>query len=451
MSLVIDQQTLDDLRVFGNKEKGSIYSIYNRTHTRGGAELLEQLFRYPLANRQQINDRSKIIRYFMQNQTAFPFKGELFDAAEQYLSETDNRKLLYRHENDIGRKFNQFIGADNEYQQLLRGLCSVVEILIRLQQFLATMPVSSTSMPLREELRQLSLSLQSPALKEMAGLKLPLKPDFATTALWDKIIRQEEMQQIRKIFYGIYMLDVLISAAAVAKNRGFVTAEATDSMQRELLLEGVYHPQLPKPVSNNLTMLPGSNIVFLTGANMAGKSTFMKSVGIAMFLAHIGFPVPAARMVFSVCDALLTTINLPDNLAMGYSHFYTEVLRVKKMAQQLKRCRNLFIIFDELFRGTNVKDAGEATIEVTAAFASQPNCMFIVSTHIMEAGEELAKNCSNIQFLYLPSEVRNGATQYSYQLQKGISADRHGMIIIQHEGILEMLEKGKSKIRAHEL
>jgi len=61
----------------------------------------------------------------------------------------------------------------------------------------------------------------------------------------------------------------------------------------------------------------------------------MKSLGIALFLAHAGFPVPAEKMVFSVCDALLTTINMPDDLNMGYSHFYTEVLRVKKMAMQL--------------------------------------------------------------------------------------------------------------------
>ncbi len=81
-----------------------------------------------------------------------------------------------------------------------------------------------------------------------------------------------------------------------------------------------------------------------------------------MFLAHMGLPVPATRMQFSVLDGIYTTINLPDNLGMGASHFYAEVLRVKKMTAELQQGKDLFIVFDELFRGTNVKDAYEATL-----------------------------------------------------------------------------------------
>src|ERR1700754_4537716 len=108
----------------------------------------------------------------------------------------------------------------------------------------------------------------------------------------------------------------------------------------------------------------------------------------------MGFPVAAARMEFSVRDGIFTTINLPDDLSLGYSHFYAEVLRVKKVATQLSMGKNLFIIFDELFRGTNVKDACEATVAITAAFAQKRNCMFVVSTHIIEAGEILREKWS---------------------------------------------------------
>ncbi len=83
---------------------------------------------------------------------------------------------------------------------------------------------------------------------------------------------------------------------------------------------------------------------------MAGKSTFMKTLGVTIFLAHMGFPVPAKQMSFSVQQGLFTTINLADNLNMGYSHFYAEVLRLKKVAEQAGRTQKLVIIFDELFR-----------------------------------------------------------------------------------------------------
>ncbi len=76
-------------------------------------------------------------------------------------------------------------------------------------------------------------------------------------------------------------------------------------------------------------------------------------------------------MEFSVLDGIYTTINLPDNLGIGASHFYAEVLRVKKVAAELQANKSLFIIFDEMFRGTNVKDAHEATVEITIAFAAK--------------------------------------------------------------------------------
>jgi len=159
---------------------------------------------------------------------------------------------------------------------------------------------------------------------------------------------------------------------------------------------------------------------------------------------HAGFPVPARRMEFSVFDGLYTTINLPDNLGMGASHFYAEVLRVKKVADALGQGRRLFVIFDELFRGTNVKDAYEATVALTAAFARRRGSFFVISTHIIEAGEVLTAQDGGIRPLYLPTRMEGNQPVYTYQLEEGITADRHGMIIINNEGILEMLRAGAS-------
>ena len=172
---------------------------------------------------------------------------------------------------------------------------------------------------------------------------------------------------------------------------------------------------------------------------MAGKSTFMKSFGINIYLAHMGFPVAAKDMKFSVKEGIYTSINVPDDLNMGYSHFYAEVLRVKKVAEEVSSGKSLIIIFDELFKGTNVKDAYDATLAVTAAYSEHRNCMFIISTHIIEAGEVL-KHQDNLQMLYLPTIMNGNVPTYPYKLESGISSDRHGMMIIENEGILEMLE-----------
>jgi len=176
---------------------------------------------------------------------------------------------------------------------------------------------------------------------------------------------------------------------------------------------------------------------------MAGKSTFMKTFGICVFLAHMGFPVPAQKMEFSVQNGLFTTINLPDNLNMGYSHFYAEVLRVKKVAECVSRTHNLIVVFDELFRGTNVKDAYDATVAVTEAFAANRDCTFIISTHIMEAGETLRGLCNNINFTYLPTIMEGNIPRYTYRLQEGITNDRHGMMIINNEHIIDIIKSRK--------
>jgi len=173
---------------------------------------------------------------------------------------------------------------------------------------------------------------------------------------------------------------------------------------------------------------------------MAGKSTLMKSLAVAFYLAHLGLPVAAEHMEFSVCDGLYTTINLSDDVNAGFSHFYAEVLRLKTIAKELSGRKKLLVIFDELFRGTNVKDACDGTVAVTGAFASRKNGFFMVSTHIVEAAEALMQTGQGIQYLYLPTTMEGNTPRYTYTLAQGITADRHGMVIIANERILEIIQ-----------
>ena len=115
----------------------------------------------------------------------------------------------------------------------------------------------------------------------------------------------------------------------------------------------------------------------------------MKSIGTNLYLAHLGFPVAASQLEFSLLDGLFSSINVPDDIQKGYSHFFAEVLRVKDVALQVRSGKRLLVLFDELFKGTNVKDAYDATLAVTEAFARFRDCLFVISTHIIEVGEAL--------------------------------------------------------------
>lgn len=429
MYLQTDEQTIDDLRIFARRENSGIYDLYNNTHTRGGEAVLEEMFRNPLSDRQEINKRSNIIEHFARLQAAFPFNAALFDMAEKYLINNKEYSQQERQQPALSEK------------DIHNGVTAVIELIQLVKQFIGKEEVARIS-AYAQERESIAVLLADPAFEPALKEKMKGKLSYAAIAAFDILFRVRERNKIEKLLGHIYHLDVYTSVAKVAVERKFVFPTALDKGQGSIKLEGVYHPALKDPIGNNISMDAHRNLVFLTGANMAGKSTFLRALSTAVYIAHMGFPVAATAMQFAVMDGLYTTINLPDNLGIGASHFYAEVLRVKKVAAELSSGKSLFIIFDELFRGTNVKDAHEATVAITSAFAGRKSSLFIISSHIVEAGEELEQQ-AGIGFLYLPTRMNGHTPEYTYTLEKGITGDRHGMIIIRNEGILETLKNGR--------
>lgn len=430
MYVATDEQTITDLGIFGQRNGNGIYDLYNRTHTRGGEAILKELFRHPLSDREEINRRSGIIEQFAWLNKAFPFDAALFDMAEKYLANAAGEQTKNStHQGILGEK------------EIQHGVIAVIQLIQRIKGFIETKETIAIAAYERDR-KTIAQLLADPALEPALKDTSKGKLSYTAIAAYDALFRLREYNKIKELLGHIYSLDVYLSVAKLAVDRKFVFPKALGKDQYALRLEGVYHPELQHPVSNNLAMDAYKNVIFLTGANMAGKSTFLRAVSTAVYIAHIGFPVAARSMEFSVMDGIYTTINLPDNLGQGASHFYSEVLRVKKVATELHQGKSLFIVFDELFRGTNVKDAHEATVAVTDAFAKKKNSLFIISSHIVEAGEDLGKEPS-IGFQYLPTRMNGHVPEYTYTLEEGITDDRHGMIIIRNEGILEVLKKGK--------
>lgn len=409
--MFVDRQTLDDLNIFGRRGRGSICGIFAATRTRGGAALLEGMFRQPLASAEEINERSSTIARFAAHPEPFPYKGETLDCVEFYMQDTDERSLLNIEDNTLGQRVKGVLGGDTHYDNVRKGVLAVRQLL---------------------------------GLNEKESSKL----SFEEIAQLDKQYRFKEREAILVRLNKAYELDVYMTAAKILVDRGFSIAQVSGDGDCDSILEieEMYHPSVPGAVPCSVSMDSNNNIFFLTGANMAGKSTFMKTLAVTVFLAHCGFPVPAKSMRFSVLQGLFTTINLPDNLNAGYSHFYTEVLRVKRVAQQLLRTPRMLIIFDEMFRGTNVKDAYDATLAITRSIIKRRNCFFVISTHIIEAGEILrSEKCPGVNYWYMPTVMEGSVPRYTYKLTQGITDDRHGMVIIRNEKILDKLSDSQSR------
>jgi DNA mismatch repair ATPase MutS len=235
-------------------------------------------------------------------------------------------------------------------------------------------------------------------------------------------------------------LDAYYSMACACEKFKLSFPAFTPSGKPEIKAKQLFHPLLPTPVAYDVDLNPEHNFLFLTGANMGGKSTFIKAVGVAVYLAHTGMAVPAQEMELSLFDGLLSNINVMDNLVQGESYFYNEVQRIRKTVDKISDGKNWLILIDELFKGTNVQDAMKCSSTVIEGLLKIKNSLFILSTHLYEIGEDL-KKFPNIQFKYFETSVINGQLYFSYQLKEGISNDRLGYLILKREGVVDMLEK----------
>ena len=446
--LQTDAQTISDLSILERPGKASVFDLFNNTKTLGGSSRLAQLFREPLADEDEINRRSALYRFFSLEEYVFPIDTVTIGSVEYYMQNDDVRSQLRPENETITQRLRNIVAADANHVFVENGVQSSLRLFYQLEIFLKGLEVRVQGSPYERQYCMLVQLMNDDSLsgfRQHICSKHEAKLNNFTLAALDKQIRFDFREMILRLMDLLYDLDVYITVGLVARRKGFHFAKALTGDNNIVQFKQVYHPLLENAIANDLELNTEHNILFLTGANMAGKSTLMKSVGIALYLGHMGFPVPAAQLEFSVRDGIYTSINLADNLNAGASHFYTEVLRVKEVAVSLNEGKKLFVIFDELFRGTNVKDAFDGTISITRAFTKKTGSQFIISTHIMEAGELLSEEPLSIQYYYLPTEMKGNMPVYTRVLKEGITDDRQGMIIIQNEGILEMLDTAIEK------
>ncbi|GGH05009.1 DNA mismatch repair protein [Sphingobacterium alkalisoli] len=439
MSFTVDKQTLEDLNLLGKFTPGSIFGMFNKVQTSGGERLLLQLFKNPLTDPDAINKRSGLLSYFQEKALDFPFSRAEFQTVEHYFSTGSSTNYPAAFMVVFFKKIQASLLRDERYPALQKGLVATIGFLNSLNDFLKQFNDSNPT-PFDEERQLLRRILETPALRNLLKEKGTDEFPTAKLAAYDHLLKHTLQADIEILMECIYKLDVYIAVGKVGKAQGFSYAKALPKGKQLIEIAALWHPALIKGVANPVGFSGENNMIFLTGANMAGKSTFMKSLGIALYLAHMGFPLAARGMHFSICDGIYSSINVSDSLNMGYSHFYAEVLRVKKAAEEVASGKSFLVLFDELFKGTNVKDAYDATLAVTDAFAQYRQCFFVISTHIIEVGEALQKTTDNVQFAYLPTVMDGKVPRYTYLLEQGITTDRQGMLIIENEGILNLLK-----------
>lgn len=173
---------------------------------------------------------------------------------------------------------------------------------------------------------------------------------------------------------------------------------------------------------------------------MAGKSTFIKALGVAVYLAHLGIGVPAKSFKLSFFDGILSNIHVMDNIVKGESYFFNEVQRIKNTIEKISDGKKWLILIDELFKGTNMEDAMKCSKTVIEGLNKSRNALFVLSTHLYEIGGSLQQH-DNMIFRYFETSVVKDQLMFSYQLKDGVSSDRLGYLILRREGVIDMLNE----------
>lgn len=441
-TFLIDSQTIDDLQLFENaKHDRSIYAYFDNTTTIGGKAFLKDLFTKPIINIEELIHRSKDIQFLFNEVDSLSFQRESIDFIEYYLNSIDKPKKYTWHAAFKKSVKYRYTKKQEQYNKQ-RGLGEILNTLVFLNVLCDEIQQKHELNFIKELYLRLEKVCSDPFIKKC--LAHPKKLKGLRLERCDFFIRNIYLEDILKILASVYQLDAYYAIALAARKYNFSFPVYHHDNESKLILEGVFHPFLSTPVTNNFELDRQQHLCFLTGVNMSGKSTLMKSVAIAVYLAHIGFPVPAVGMETGLFNGLLTTINLADNLTLGRSHFYNEVLRVKLVAQQVATRKNLLIIFDELFRGTNVKDAYESSLLVIDAFSKVPTSFFIISSHLVEVAHDLKEN-KQIDFRHFETTMEKNMPTFNYKLIEGITDNRIGAWILKNEGILEILNSVLTK------
>jgi len=318
--------------------------------------------------------------------------------------------------------------------QPLRLLNALINIAERIGHDFASSEISEHTNKLKEEVGYLSGLRRTTAVltidresDDVVGLvynylNLVLLLDVNCFGFVADQLRKKR-QHVTAIYEVLGYLDAAISVVSLRHGNHNVTAPAFVETTKWCRLTQIYHPLLESPVANDLSV--NGKGILLTGSNMSGKSTFIRTVGVNAVLAQTIHTCFAREYVAPFFD-VKACLGAADSLVEGKSHYFSEVegvLALIKAAQSGKQC--LFLL-DELFRGTNTMErvaAAKAILE----YMNRGDNIVLIATHDIELVELLDLQYESYHFREI---IENQQMTFDYKLQHGTSSTRNAIAIL---------------------
>lgn len=246
---------------------------------------------------------------------------------------------------------------------------------------------------------------------------------------YNKLIK-EEKNHLLKCLETLESLEVLMSFTTISLiNETKCLPSITEETQ--ITFEAIKHPLLneTKCVANDFHSNQSINII--TGSNMSGKTSFMRTIAVNLILMYNGSYVTAEKFSASIMK-IFTSINVEDDILHGISTFYGELLRIKDILDYEKNNEPIIIFIDEIFKGTNYNDRILGAKEVIKKL-SKLNCLVLITTHDFELCEINNKKIYNYHF---NEEYQGDRITFDYKIKKGMCKTTNAKYLMKKIGII---------------
>ncbi|NNK63664.1 MAG: hypothetical protein HKO98_10720 [Gemmatimonadetes bacterium] len=401
----------------------------DRTRSKAGREALRRRFARPLSDARQIRDVQDALAALRAMDRPLRADDRIMEGARRYVQ---SNVVLAR-----GSRMRMWVSEGwyrFRYADIVRELAAgrnAVHLLLRLASGVVERLRTGDPPRLLAE-RADRMQGHADALRAAVRMK-PL--------LWvDRSLRGDAKEAILELIDLLGDVDALQAMAVVGGDAGWSRPEVIEGEGVVIEAEAAVHPLLPEAAPNPIHLGGAGSLVFLTGPNMAGKTTYLRTVALTVYLAQLGMNVPARSMRFTPVGSLFTSLNPVDDLREGVSYFYAEVLRVKEAATLLAEGEPTLLLFDEVFRGTNLKDALEASAHVIRGFADATNGVSVFSSHLSELSEDLADHPA-VRFRRFNGAIADGRPTFDFRIEDGVSDQRFGMLLLRHARVPELIAR----------
>ncbi|MDL2266198.1 DNA mismatch repair protein MutS [Parabacteroides sp. OttesenSCG-928-G21] len=247
--------------------------------------------------------------------------------------------------------------------------------------------------------------------------------------------QQKHINIIPKWFEALAEFDAFCSLATFAFNHPDYTYAEIADHYFNIEGQGLGHPLIPRNVcvKNDIRIAQNPSFLIITGANMAGKSTYLRTIGVNFLLACIGAPACAEKLCLYPAQ-LVTSLRTSDSLVSNESYFFAELKRLKMIIDRLKSGEELFIILDEILKGTNSLDKQKGSIALMKQLVSF-NASGIIATHDLQLGNlenEFPQAIKNYRF---EADIKEDTLSFSYLLREGIAQNMNASFLMKKMGI----------------